>query len=292
MSMHDRSPRRLALLLLALSACGGGHTISPDGIGGWGGGAGGNVGGAGGSGGHGGAGGFVVGGGGDGGGYGGYGYWGDGGWGGDLGGAGGGGGYGGWGGDLGGAGGRGGYGGYIGDGGAGGGTGGAIGEPSCAPGECGNLVPGLGNLTSCPVTGDVSTSPSFYCLRGTDGVCRWTTSGCPGPCPGMCGIACTFGNKIDVSGCVQCACNPVTCAGHIDPQSCMNDARCNWLVPGCSDPTLATQGCYARTDIGCQSDGDCGAGRVCVVRYVNPCAFPNANGATCATCAVGTAICQ
>jgi hypothetical protein len=65
---------------------------------------------------------------------------------------------------------------------------------------------------------------------------------------------------------------------------------CTWLVPGCGDPPLAAQGCYARADVGCQSDSGCTNGRVCQKRVVNPC-LPGPGGGACAACGLTTTIC-
>jgi Antistasin family len=236
--------------------------------------------GAGGSTARGGAGGHASGGSGGAGGYAGYG-----GWGGDIGGAGGyagyggTGGWGGWGGDIGGAGGG---GGYAGTSGAGGGTGG---QGGCACPPPPPVVP-----MPCPD----GTYPQLICQRFDAGYCGWVLTQCPNVCPPVaCDVYCPYGNQVDSRGCQICACNPppANCSVHPDPMSCQTDMRCQWLAPGCGDPALPAQGCYARSDVGCQGDAACTGGRTCLKRIVDPCPLPCNTCGACAACGQVITIC-
>jgi hypothetical protein len=263
----------LSLALAGLAACGGREILGGSGEGGQGGGAaGGQAGGAT-------------------GGSGGYGTTGAGGYAGDFGG---------------------GFGGYGGSGGYGGGTAGTTGAGGgCAPVckvycQWGN-VPDASGCPTCacnpppPCGADECGPPAPFprimcpggstvgvvCQRGADGTCAWTQQMCPNTCPPVCDIFCPYGNKVDANGCALCACNePPSCSTYGDIMSCSADMRCTWLTPGCGQPALAAQGCYARTDTNCSSDADCANGRQCLKRVVNPCVLSN-----CTACGFTTTIC-
>jgi hypothetical protein len=155
--------------------------------------------------------------------------------------------------------------------------------PACTPADCG---PSPGAAYVCP---DGSTAGAT-CRRGADDACTWTIVPCPNSCATevMCNIACRNGYQKDPNGCLTCNCLPDgDCATYTDGASCQADLRCTWLTPGCTAPALATEGCYARSAIGCTSDSDCTGGLTCLKRVVNPCA----GAATCAACGVTQTIC-
>jgi hypothetical protein len=130
------------------------------------------------------------------------------------------------------------------------------------------------------------------CSRGSNGKCSWTITSCQTVCPPIaCLVACPYGSRRDANGCDTCDCLPAPdCTAHGDAASCQADTSCTWLVPGCGTPALASQGCYARTDVGCTSDSSCSGGRSCLKRVVNPCP-PTDGGGTCTACGLTQTIC-
>ncbi len=155
-------------------------------------------------------------------------------------------------------------------------------ESACTTDQC-----GPGPLTTNYICPD-GTVAGPVCAAGTDGACGWTIRSCPANCPTLqCLIACPYGDHKDANGCHTCDCLPADdCGGHGELASCQADTRCTWLAPGCGTPALATQGCYNRSDIGCQSDSACASGRQCLNRVVQPCP-----GGKCGACALTETVC-
>jgi hypothetical protein len=174
----------------------------------------------------------------------------------------------------------------------------------CATCEC-NPAPATCTLDQCPalppidytmVCADGSVMKPT-CGRSTPGgMCIWTFPKCPPPkCPGAIPAcaACPNGGTLypDANGCPTCNCAPPkACAALTDWKSCTADMRCQWLQPGCGTPSLATPGCFAREEVGCQTDGDCPAGRTCLKRIVDPCFSPG-GGVSCDACGASQTIC-
>jgi hypothetical protein len=160
---------------------------------------------------------------------------------------------------------------------------------------CSNAECGPGPKTPTILCPDGSTAGPV-CQRNPDGRCGWIITMCPTPppCPPIrCLAACPNGYVTDANGCQTCQClpPPAACNSYTDYSSCQGDMRCTWLAPGCGEPALPAQGCYARSDVNCTSDASCTPGHVCLKRVVNPCFAPNAAGATCAACGVTQTIC-
>jgi hypothetical protein len=134
----------------------------------------------------------------------------------------------------------------------------------------------------------------------TTNTCRWLVpTGCKLCPPVSCPIgACPGGFRTGADGCQLCECSPPptpACAGYADYMTCVADAACRWLQPGCGEPALAAAGCYARSTIGCGADTDCAAGRQCLKRVINPCALPPNSPpdvVTCGACGQTLSLCQ
>jgi len=159
--------------------------------------------------------------------------------------------------------------------------------PVCSADEC-----GPGPKTPTKICPDGSTAGPV-CNRDASGKCGWTVTTCPPViCPAIdCTRACPYGMRKDVNGCDTCDCLPAgDCTAYGDAATCQADPRCTWLIPGCGTPALASQGCYARADIGCISADACSGGRTCLKRVVNPCP-PSDGGATCTACGLVETIC-
>jgi hypothetical protein len=105
----------------------------------------------------------------------------------------------------------------------------------------------------------------------------------------ICDLFCPDGFVRDANGCETCRCAPGDCSRHASFSVCNADPSCTWLRPGCGEPALAAQGCYAQKDVGCASDAECG-GRRCLKRVVDPCYNPS-GGPTCAACGLTETIC-
>jgi len=159
--------------------------------------------------------------------------------------------------------------------------------PICTDAEC-----GPGPKTPTMICPDGSTAGPVCGRDAASGKCGWTITMCPNTCPIIeCLRACPNGSRKDEKGCDTCDCLSANdCATRGDYASCQADMRCTWLVPGCGTPALATQGCYARTDLGCMTQRDCSGGRACLTRVVNPCGGPD-GGAACAACGLQQTIC-
>ena len=139
----------------------------------------------------------------------------------------------------------------------------------------------------------------YTCEQTSAGKCLWHKSTCVVCSAVTCKIYCANGFKVGADGCPTCACNPPPpppisdCAGYADRGTCAADPMCTWLQPGCTEPALAAAGCYARSDLGCTSDAECGQGHQCLKRVVNPC--PPAGGpgsVACTACGLVQTICQ
>ncbi|HET6279352.1 MAG TPA: hypothetical protein VFH73_00240 [Polyangia bacterium] len=163
--------------------------------------------------------------------------------------------------------------------------------PTCSKDSCGP-APGAPNYI-CPdgsVAGPV-------CTADANGKCGWKFVDCATVCPGVaCANFCPNGHLKDGKGCDTCACAPVSMPGACasyggDFASCNKDPACGWLAPGCGQPALAAEGCYARSDLGCGSTGVCSAGKTCVKRVIDPCGSNPLSGIRCAACGVIETIC-
>jgi hypothetical protein len=126
---------------------------------------------------------------------------------------------------------------------------------ACAPSECATPPPGqapagqIAAPVAAPRCADGSV-PQTTCQRDPSGICRWNYGTCPADC------------------------------GQIrDAGSCSNATGCIWLQPGCSEPSIPTAGCYARSWLGCGDGGTfCPAGKQCQKRTINPCTGGFASG--------------
>lgn len=110
----------------------------------------------------------------------------------------------------------------------------------CKPAECAAAAAPKPLPMMCP---DGTTSGTQTCERDSKGKCHWVTSTCP-----------------PVAG----------CASATTRAACQAKLTCRWLVPGCTEPKLATPGCYERTAIGCIA-GSCPAGKTCTTQVIDPC---------------------
>ena len=165
-------------------------------------------------------------------------------------------------------------------------------ECNPAPTACTKAECGTGPLLPSQMCSDGTTAGPI-CVRNATGTCGWTVTKCPPPvCPAiLCLRACPNGSRVDANGCQTCDClEPASCGTHTDYKTCTADMPCTWLQPGCGMPALATPGCFARTDVGCQGDAACSGGRACLKRVVNPCYNPT-GGATCDACGLTQTVC-
>jgi hypothetical protein len=161
----------------------------------------------------------------------------------------------------------------------------------CLPGPC--TKEDCGALPPADYSMKCADGKVLYptCDRQAGGMCGWTLPKCPPiACPTIaCLAACPYGNRVGPDGCTTCACiEPPACGTLTDWKSCTADMRCKWLQPGCGTPALATAGCFAREDVGCQ--GTCSNGRECLKRVVNPCYSPF-GGASCDACGQIETVC-
>jgi hypothetical protein len=148
-----------------------------------------------------------------------------------------------------------------------------------------------GGSGAAPPADIAAPIPQPVCQRDpSTGKCVWVNPRCGTACTTIaCTLACPNGFQMDTRGCPICACKPApaTCASYSDYRTCVANMECRWLQPGCGDPALAAGGCYARTSVDCVSDAQCGAGRQCLKRVINPCYM-----SSCAACGQTVAVCQ
>ncbi len=176
--------------------------------------------------------------------------------------------------------------------------------PACAKDECG-VAPGVPSQKCWD-----GTVAGPVCQRNAAGTCGWTITKCPtppactkndcGPPPPVaaCGPGYTTNVTCDRQTTDACGwtrtCTPLpaaSCGDYRDATTCGKDDRCRWLEPGCVEPKLSTAGCYESAAVNCNADKDCGAGRQCLKRVVNPCPAPQAGAPVCAACGAVIAIC-
>lgn len=170
----------------------------------------------------------------------------------------------------------------------------------CTGGSCGNLTcesacltsyaRGADGCTTCTCSGPTACdgcfgggAPTTACDDGTPAgyVCeRYNWGGGIGGPGAMCSL---------VSRTCPTVTSSSTCSRITTATSCNANDSCLWLDAGCKPPALGATGCYARREMGCTSDNDCGGSRVCVQRNINPCV--GTDPAHCASCAVTVSLC-
>ncbi|MBL8715984.1 MAG: hypothetical protein JNL79_08305 [Myxococcales bacterium] len=136
--------------------------------------------------------------------------------------------------------------------------------PTCAPSECG-ASPGA--PAPCPD----GTIPADVCRRGTDGVCRWTTTGCPPAkaCGAFPGGACASGQYCRFASCPapgstgSCTPTPTACPKNYDPVcGCDGVTNHNACAAGQAGASIAAPGACSTTRT-CFSNAECGKAEFC-----------------------------
>jgi len=136
---------------------------------------------------------------------------------------------------------------------------------TCAPSECGPNA--LGAPAPCPD----GSLPADVCRRDSDGVCRWTSTGCPPAksCGASVGGACPVGQYCKFASCPapgstgSCAPTPTACPKLYDPVcGCDRVTYNNACAAALVGATVATPGACPTTR-GCFSNTECGKGEFC-----------------------------
>jgi len=168
-------------------------------------------------------------------------------------------------------------------------TGGTCGALTCESACLTSYARGSDGCTTCTCSGATACDtcfggggPTTTCDDGTPAgyICERYSFGGVGSPGGTCSL---------VSRSCPVVTSSSTCSRITTATACAANDSCIWLDAGCKPPALGATGCYARREMGCTSDNDCGGSRICVQRNVNPCV--GTDPAHCASCAVTVSLC-